>query len=848
MLALLTLAALATAAEPPPAPAPIVPPSLTAPLELPRALPARRDRPRTIVVQLTVGIDGAARDLSLADPAATDPALARIALDALAKARLNPATQGGVPVAVRIAVPVTLGAATTTTELRFDRREPEPVPTIAEGIAGRVLERGTRRPVAGVAVKLGERETLTDEDGRFAFRDVPKGRYEIEVPFFEDASARRTVSVPGEVVLRVTPDALREYRTRIGGAGAPVADSTRVRIPVERAREVPGSAGDPLKVLESLPGVARPAAAGPGAGEIAVRGSAPEDTKSYIDGMPLFQLYHFGNIYSVLQDEWIDDIDFRAGGFSTGFGDAIGGLVNVSLADLKDDGPHGHADVNIYHVAGLVTVPVSEDWTLGFALRRSWVDAILGGIVGDDVTFTTAPRYYDYQVRADYRPGDGTRLRLLAFGSDDEIVVLGGGPDADDPDGSGFALGRFFHQLQGTLGLDLAPDLGFTLGVATSYQQLRIRPGDNDLKITFDPLTVRADLDWRGDDRLKLRGGLWADLTRFRVELSLPRPTKEGEVQLPSEILDVITTTEEGFGGRLDAWGEAIYELAPELTLLGGLRLGTWHGNFDAVAPDFRLAASWKAADTTRLTLSGGMNHQAPTPDETARTIGNPELSPERAGYLNLALEQRLGDTFSVELQGFWKSLDQLVVSTGRAYEGGVPYDNAGTGTIFGGEALVRLQHPIVDAWLAYTLSRSRRVDRPGEPERFFSFEQTHVLALVAGVQLGAGWRFGTRLRYATGNPFTPLEPAYFDAGADVWVPRAAAAPLSERSEAFFQLDLRIDKSFLFETWRLDLYLELNNATNRANIESIQYSDDYTRRDDITSLPLTPSLGIRGSF
>ena len=153
-----------------------------------------------------------------------------------------------------------------------------------------------------------------------------------------------------------------------------------------------------------------------------------------------------------------------------------------------------------------------------------------------------------------------------------------------------------------------------------------------------------------------------------------------------------------------------------------------------------------------------------------------------------------------------------------------------------------------VDAWVAYTLSRSRRVDRPGEPERFFSFDQTHVLSLVAGVQLGAGWRFGTRLRYATGNPFTPLEPAYFDAGADVWIPRAAAAPLSARAGAFFQLDLRIDKTFLFDDWRLDLYLEVNNASNRANIEAIQYADDYRSRDDITSLPLTPSLGIRGSF
>ncbi len=830
-----------------------------------------------VLVALTVDVDGTTRELALAPGDTTPPELARIAIDALARARLQPATRAGTPIAVRITVPVTLGATTTLSELRMamgspsgllledvgspsglrlddgGRRELEPVPTDPRGIDGRVLERGTRRPVAGVAVVLRTgapardvAEVLTDEDGRFAFRDLPKGRYAIEVPFFDEDSARATATVPGSLTLRVTSETLREYRTRVTGQATTTTDATRVRIPVERAREIPGSSGDPLKVLEVLPGVARPAAAGPGAGELAVRGSAPEDSQAYIDGMPLFQLYHFGNIFSVLQDEWIDDIDFRAGGFSTEYGDALGGMVNVTLKDLSQDGPHGHADVNVYHVAGLVTVPLSKDWTLGAAVRRSWVDAILGGLVGDGVSFATAPRYYDYQLRADYHPGGRTRVKLLAFGSDDEIVVLNDRPDADDPDGSGFSFARSFHQVQATASLDLAADLILSLGLSTGYQRLDISPGDNDFALIVDPVTARADLDWRSSPTLRVRGGLLAEAARFRVDIAVPRPTKEGQIQLPSEVVPRYEATEEGFTGRLDGWGEATLALSDEVSTSGGVRLASWLGNFTAFAPDLRLAVGWRPGATTALTLTTGLNHQAPEPDETAKTIGNPDLSPERSAYVNLGVSQRLGELVSIDLQGFWKSLDELVVATGSF--DGAPYDNAGTGTIIGGEALVRLQHPVVDAWVAYTLSRSRRVDRPGEPERFFSFDQTHVLSLVAGVQLGAGWRFGTRLRYATGNPFTPLEPAYFDAGADVWIPRAAAAPLSARAGAFFQLDLRIDKTFIFDDWRLDLYLEVNNASNRANIEAIQYADDYRSRDDITSLPLTPSLGIRGSF
>ncbi|MBL8788221.1 MAG: hypothetical protein JNJ59_25230, partial [Deltaproteobacteria bacterium] len=52
----------------------------------------------------------------------------------------------------------------------------------------------------------------------------------------------------------------------------------------------------------------------------------------------------------------------------------------------------------------------------------------------------------------------------------------------------------------------------------------------------------------------------------------------------------------------------------------------------------------------------------------------------------------------------------------------------------------------------------------------------------------------------------------------------------------------------LFDAWKLDVYFELSNATNRGNVESVQYAPDYRSRDDITSLPLVPSLGVRGSF
>jgi TonB family protein len=843
-----------------PGPGAVVPPSLATPLSLPGVLPARRDVSHVVVVELTVEASGQASDVRVVS--APTEALGRLAVELLAAARFRPATRDGVPVAVRLQTPVAFERRAPALA-GVARREPEALALVAQAIRGQVLERGTRRPVPGLPVRVvaadapegvkpPETEVLTDADGRFAVGGLPRGRYTVEVPFREEGSARAAVSVraeaPREVTLRITPGALDAFVTRVVDDRERLQDAARVQVSMERAREVPGSSGDPLKVLESLPGVARPAAAGPGAGQLIVRGSAPEDTRFFLDGLPILQLYHFGAIYSVLQDEWIGDIDFRPGGYSTRYGNATAGIVNVTLRDMARDGVHGHADGNIYHLAGFMTAPAGKDWTVGVAARRSWVDAILAGIGGEDggFRFSSAPRYYDYQARADYHPEDGPRLRLLVFGSDDALVVFGGSPGGADPNASNFALSRSFHQVQGTLEHALSKTVSVTAGLATSYQQLRVSPGSNDFRLTFDPLVLQGDLTWRPSAKVSLRSGVYGEVTRFKVDLRLPLPRKEGEVQLPSEVQDIIQAREEGFSGRADLWAEGTWQATKALGLLAGARLQTWHGNFSEAALDARLASSWEVLPATRIGLAAGLNHQAPAPDESAPSTGSTTLLPERAAYVNLSLSKRFGDLLSVELQGFAKRLDQLVVRTGTF--GAEPYDNAGEGSVVGGEALLRLQHPVLDGWIAYTLSRSRRTDRPGQPERYFSFDQTHVLALVAGVQLGAGWRAGARVRYATGNPFTALEPAWFDAGSDVWVPRPAGGILSSRVAGFFQLDVRVAKTFLFDRWRLETYLELNNATNRANIESVQYSDDYRRREDITSLPLTPSLGVRGAF
>ncbi len=63
-----------------------------------------------------------------------------------------------------------------------------------------------------------------------------------------------------------------------------------------------------------------------------------------------------------------------------------------------------------------------------------------------------------------------------------------------------------------------------------------------------------------------------------------------------------------------------------------------------------------------------------------------------------------------------------------------------------------------------------------------------------------------------------------------------------------YRLDLRIDKRFRFDTWFLEIYLDVQNVYNATNPESARYSFDYSIKSEGISVPILPTLGIHMAF
>jgi hypothetical protein len=148
---------------------------------------------------------------------------------------------------------------------------------------------------------------------------------------------------------------------------------------------------------------------------------------------------------------------------------------------------------------------------------------------------------------------------------------------------------------------------------------------------------------------------------------------------------------------------------------------------------------------------------------------------------------------------------------------------------------------------VAYTLSRSVQLDEDTGTYVPVEFDQSHILTLVGSYKLLNGWELGARFRLTTGRPETPIQGGTFNADTGRFFPVQGALG-SVRSANFHQLDVRMEKLWTFEKWRLSAYLDIQNIYNASNPEATLWDYRYRESAPLRGLPFLPTFGIKGEF
>jgi TonB family protein len=798
-------------------------------------------------LELTIDATGAVAEARVVTP--VGHGFDEAALEAARRFLFEPAKRGDKAIPARIKY-----------RYVFERAaEAAPLPAIGE-LEGKVLSRTGDRVIAGALVTLSAtnsqptRTAITDPSGAFHFPALLPGRFHVMLVAAELAPLEADEEVvAGEltsVTYRMEPSrkATAAAALEFGATAtieAPPREVTKRTLSGDELLRMAGTRGDPLKAIEYLPGVGR----SPQAEFVIIRGSSPADSEVEFEGAPVYRLYHFGGLTSFVQPRLLDKIDLYPGNFSVRFGRKMGGIIDVGVRDPRTDAVHAMVDVNLVDSSFLFEGPLTKNWSIAVAAKRSYVDLFIDKLIPkDEAQITAAPVYWDYQAMLAYKPSSNDRFRAMVYGSYDDLkLILAHPADADPSVRGGVSSKTEFHRAQFTWQHKYNAAVEHEINVSIGPFSFGTSVGP-DLAVQIPGYEGFLRSEWRArlTDRLRLIGGLDVSYNWFNFAYDGPRPTQvDGDPDTFGPLTGRQTVSlHESYGIlRPAAYLEAVWQIAERLTVVPGVRVD-YLGDVDRWTFDPRLTGRYQLTATTIIKGGVGLFSQAPSGSESLPVLGNPHLRPGRAQHYSLGVEQEVGTRLKVTAEGFYKRLSDLTVNSPIPGEN---LNNDGIGRIYGGEASAKLRPTAKSSgFVSYTLSRSERNDH-GEGWRLFNWDQTHILTVAAAYRLGRGWDLSGTFRYVTGNPVTPVIGSIYNANTDTYKPVYGAIN-SDRSNAFHRLDLRVEKSWRVRSGSIAAYLDVQNVYDRHNEEGRAYNFDFTKSGVIAGLPLLPSLGVRGEF
>jgi hypothetical protein len=619
--------------------------------------------------------------------------------------------------------------------------------------------------------------------------------------------------------------------------------------------DVPGSFGDPLQAIYSLPGVVPTEEAG---GAPAVRGSGPEDNAFLVDFLPASYIFHdFG--HSIFNENLIREFGLKAAGFGSRYGRATGAVFDVSLRDPRVQPLTTTIDASLLRAGALLEGAIGDTQSFYVAARASVIDKLLDAAnyepdEEDDISFDQFPKDHDYQAKYLWRLGSHHRLEASAIGARDEAAAtLGARSDEAllDPGLTGRASieRQFASQAVRWIFEDKNQKLQTAFGHLRESRLNKQGDGAEFLDIDTDEWTFRSQYDYRISTTHTLGAGVeyqrsmydYRILVRYRscTVFSPDCETDKGELTQADDQQRIETA---------DAFLEDLWTIAPGIFLTSGVHFAR-NEYLDESHAEPRIATQWQVNPALELHASWGKYHQLPQIGQIVPVFGNRQLqSPEAVHYV-LGGEYRPAELWSITADLYYKELDKVVVDVPAP----TLYVNAATGKAYGAELLVN--RDLGDRWSGWlSLSASKTERRNGLTGESipFDYDVPVVANLVLNYRFNANWEGGLRWNLRSGMPYTPIVGNKANPDYPGYYLPVYGELNSERAQPYHRLDLRIARKFNYGRLTGSYYLDIINAYARKNGGAVSYeaiagSSDY-RLVEQESLPFFPSFGVKITF
>ena len=272
-----------------------------------------------------------------------------------------------------------------------------------------------------------------------------------------------------------------------------------------------------------------------------------------------------------------------------------------------------------------------------------------------------------------------------------------------------------------------------------------------------------------------------------------------------------------------------------------------------------RVSAAFSPLPNTRMTLAFGQYSQFPTFFQLLGEFANPSLKAERATHYTFQVEQLLNDKTRIRFEAYDREDRDGVYSADTEYRivNGNPagprlgiseasFGNNLRGHARGVELFVeRRSVNQLSGWVSYAYGIARYRDAATNLRFDGDFDQRHSFNAYATYRLKPTFNLSSKYRYGSNFPVSGF-----------LVIQNNSLRLSDqrnrlRTPAYSRLDVRANKAFNFDRWKLTLYGEVLNVLGRENFRYTTEVDTVNRLvsfDKDTMFPRLPIAGIRIEF
>ncbi|MBP3203154.1 MAG: TonB-dependent receptor plug domain-containing protein [Bacteroidales bacterium] len=614
---------------------------------------------------------------------------------------------------------------------------------------------------------------------------------------------------------------------------------------------------DLIKKLQMLPGVA---AGNELMSGLYVHGGDGNDNLFLLDGVPLYNISHFGGLFSSFNTDVIDNLDFYKSGFPARYGGRMSSVVDVETRE--GDMEHFHGTVSLGLIDGRLQFegPIVKNKTsFNLGLRRSWMDLVLIPALwyanrrnGEDQTASGAYAMSDINARLTHRFAPGNVLNLTFYtGSDrlragldetnrekDEQGRLHEGNSTMKMDVQwGSLTAAANHQYQFSKKLKAKSSIYYSQSTSnTGYQfgfwnwaddKESITAMDDNDRSYVREVGLYSNWEWTPNNYHRIRYGVSAQYHWYHSGRSFASSTVTGGIT-ERESGD---SEEQGYRSLEPAiYAEDEIFLRYNLTLNAGFRYAlfatpgkVWH------SPEPRLAFKWLITPDVSAKLSyTRMSQFAHLVAALYMDLPSNCWMPSTASARPMNSDQIAGGiyttpfkNFKFNLEGWYKTMNHILVYNGSntfippVTEWEKTFTE-GRGQSWGMEVEATYDNGPLSLSAYYTLSWTRRnfeaIYSDWYPDRN---DNRHKLNLVASWHFAKHWELFANWNFHSGNRITFPSHYIEKDGQRIYL---YDAPYNTLLPHYHRLDLGIDYGTTFRSGHsLRVNLSIYNAYNHLN-------------------------------